>query len=255
MDVYQRRRLVALSVLAGVFILFVLLIRSCGGDDSETPVSPVAGGTGEGGAAALSLDDYISQADTICLEANTAQAAVEEDLSDLERASRQRARIIGNAYESIQSLPVPEDADTRQLERYLGALQEQVAGYEDQALAVQRGEDITEIDAALEQSEVDAREAGNRFGFEVCGDLDETSSGGGGGGGGGADTATEETDTGAAVAPESTEPVVPEATETVAPEATTPPTDTGTATPDTDTGTATPDTGGTAPDDTGGVTP
>lgn len=254
MDVYQRRRLVALSVLAGIFILFVLLIRSCGGDDEETPVSPVAGATGAGETQALSLEDFIAQADQICLETNTRQAEIEEDLSDLVRASRQRARIIGNEREAIQALPVPEDANTRPLERFLNALQEQVQGYEDQAVAVQRGEDITEIDAALEEAEVEAREAARRFGFEVCGDLEQTAANAGGGGGGGgagaAGTGTEGADTGAAVAPE--------AAETVAPEATAPPTDTGA--PPTDTGgapteTAPPADAGGGGQDTGGVAP
>ncbi len=46
MDVYQRRRLVALSAVAVVFIVLVLLFRSCGGDEEPAPVTPLSGATG-----------------------------------------------------------------------------------------------------------------------------------------------------------------------------------------------------------------
>ena len=41
MDIYMRRRLVALAILVGIIILFILLIRSCGGDDEQAPMTPV----------------------------------------------------------------------------------------------------------------------------------------------------------------------------------------------------------------------
>ena len=52
MDVYQRRRLVALSAVAVVFIVLVLLFRSCGGDDEAAPVTPLSGATGTSGVRA-----------------------------------------------------------------------------------------------------------------------------------------------------------------------------------------------------------
>jgi hypothetical protein len=246
MDVYQRRRLVALSVLAGVFIIFVLLIRSCGGDDEETPVTPTAGATGLGGATALAADDYINQADTICLETNTALAEV--DTSDIEKSSTEQARLIEGQFESLQTLVLAEDAENRdQLENFLGALQEQVAGLDDRAVAAARGDDVTELDVAIDEAATDAKKAARRFGFNVCGDPSEVSGGSGDG-----ETSAEETtsDDTAEVAPETAAPVAPETTpEAVVPEA--PATDTGGAveptTPPADTGGTDPGTGGISP--------
>jgi hypothetical protein len=256
MDVYQRRRLVALSALAGVFIVIVLLIRSCG-DDSETPETLAGGATGATGVAgaALSQEQYIAQGDEICRSINTSISQI--DASDANAAAEEQGTDIASELSQLQSLGAPTDGQD-ELDKFLQRLQDQVDSYEKRSLAVERGDDaaVQELDAEIADAEDAAAKAARRFGFEACGDFNETgdTGGGGGGGGGGEETTTpEETDTGGAVVtptvpvpttpPETTTPVAPPPADTGAP-----PTDTGTAPPETGTGDT--GTGG-----TGGVTP
>jgi hypothetical protein len=233
MDVYQRRRLFALSILAGVFVIIVLLIRSCGGDDDETPVAT----TGDTTATTLTRDEYIEQADATCLESNTSFASVDE--SDPAVAATQQGQILAGELESLQTLTQPTDG-VDDLEDFLSALQDQVAAYDRYVTALDRGDDTAaaELEAEIDDAGTRARKAARQFGFEVCGDtsqVGETTEEGAaaseGGGEGGA--ATE-----APAAPTETVPAAP--TETVpaapvepAPTTTTPapPADGGGATP------------------------
>jgi hypothetical protein len=243
MDVYQRRRLVALSAIAGFFIIVVLLIRSCGGDDSTTTPTPVAGATGAGGATSQSKADYISQADQICLDANTQIAAVDTSQTD---ADAQLSQIVSGELQQLQSLTPPDD-DTSDLNDYLSALQKQSKAYDQKATAIERGDTATaaQIDDTLDSTASDAADAAQAFGFSVCGDTSKVSHNGGGGGGGGGGSDTTSTDTGGTVTPTTpatTTPVTPTPTPPVTP-------DTGTAPAPTDGGT-----GGTG-SDSGGVSP
>ena len=216
MDVYQRRRLVALSVIAGIFILFVLLIRSCGGDDETTP-EPLAGASGASGAAGvtvLSVDDYVAQADPICLEANTSLADVDE--SDPVQADSDKAQIVASELQQLQTLPAP-DGNTGDLEDFLSALEKQSAAYDDRSTASERGDDATvvELDATIDKAAGQAEKAAKSFGFEVCGDTSKV--GESDAASGGDETTTEDTatdtatDTGAVapapVTPTTTTPV------------------------------------------------
>jgi len=226
MDVYQRRRLVALSVLAGIFILFVLLIKSCGGDDeaAQPLAAGASGASGAAGVTVLSQADYIAQADPICLEANTNLDNVDE--TDPVQADSDKAQIVSGELQQLQSLP-PPDAGTDKLDKFLSTLQKQAAGYQDRSTASDRGDDaqVAELAATLEKAQSDSADAGAAFGFKACGDLSKTghvSTTGGGGSGG--DGATATTDTGGTVTP--------------APATTTTPIPTGP--PETDTGTVTP---------------
>ena len=71
-------------------MIVVLLIRSCGGDDEEAPVTPAAGTTGLGGATTLSQAEFVEQADAICLETNTALGSIDD--SDPATAATEQAR-------------------------------------------------------------------------------------------------------------------------------------------------------------------
>ena len=134
MDVYQRRRLVALSILAGIFVVVVLLIRSCGDDDEDVPVTPVAGTTGAGGATSLSQSDFVEQGDATCLESNTALASVDD--SDPATAATEEGQILAGELDGLQTLPPPTDG-TDELDRFLSALQDQVAAYDDYITALE----------------------------------------------------------------------------------------------------------------------
>ena len=248
MDVYQRRRLVALSVLAGIFIIFVLLIRSCGGDDeaAQPLAAGASGASGAAGVTSLSQSDYIAQGDPICLDANTSLDNVDE--SDPVQADQDKSQIVAGELQQLQTLPAPTDG-ADQLDKFLGELQKQAEAYQDRSTASERGDDaaVAELGTTLEKSQDDAATAGKKFGFKVCGDLGKTgsTSSTGGGGGGGADTSTDTgTDTGGTGTP--TEPVAPT---TTTPVPVAPPTDSGTVTP---TPTPAPPAGGGGTGGTGG---
>jgi hypothetical protein len=182
MDVYQRRRLVALSALAGVFIIIVLLIKSCGGDDDTTTPVPATGTSTP--PTALTQDAYVTQADEICRETNTSISQI--DTTDTNQAAEDKGTAIASELNSLQTLAPPTDGQD-QLDSFLQALQDQVNLYEQRTTAVQRGDDaaVSEIDSKLDTSEAKAESAAADFGFEACGDFSKTSESGGGGGGGG----------------------------------------------------------------------
>ena len=214
MDVYQRRRLVALSVVAAIFVLLVLLIRSCGGDDENASplTSSVPATTGVGGATPLSQDDFVSEGDTICLETNTALGAL--DSADPAQDASDRANLLSGELESRQSLALaPGEKGETKLENFLSALSKQAQGYDDLATATDRNDEasITELTTTIDQASADAQHAAERFGFKVCGDtskVSETTGNGGEAAGGG---------TTAPAAPTETTPVAPTTTTPVAP--------------------------------------
>jgi hypothetical protein len=193
MDVYQRRRLVALGGLAAVVVLLAVAIGQCGGDGDEdaVPVTTIGGVSGPG-LASLPKEDFIEQADAICAETD---AAIEQiNTADATRAARQEAEAAVNELDQLQTLPAPEeDADV--FDTFLSALEEQTRALGDKELAAERGDDaaLAGIEEEVATAEADAESAAEEFGFQVCGDPEA---------GGGADT---ETDTGAATEPAPTE--------------------------------------------------
>lgn len=236
MDVYQRRRLVALSAIAAIFIVFVLLIRSCGGDDTTTTPTPVAGATGVSGATSQSKTDYIAQADPICLDANNNIAGVDTSATT---ADSDLGEIVAGELQQLQSL-TPPDSDTSALNDFLSALDKQASAYDDKGTAVQHGDDASaaEIDVTLDKATSQAADAGAAFGFKVCGDTSQVSNTDGGDNTTG-DSTTGDTSGGTVTPPATTTPVTPPAT--------TPPADTGTVTPPpADTGSGS-DSGGVSP--------
>ena len=258
MDVYQRRRLVALSALAVVFIAVVLLIKSCGGDDDETPVTPL-GASGASGASVVSQAAYIDQGDAICLDSNTALANV--DQSDPVQAAKDEADAVSGELQQLQSLPQPDDGTTK-LGNFLNALEKQAAAYQDRATAIERGDETTatDLESTIDKAGDEAANAAENFGFKACGNPDKVGSSSSGGtdtsSGGGSDETTTPTDTGGTVTPTTTTPIPTTPTTTVpAAPAPTPPADTSgggaTPTPPTDTGGDT-GSGGTS---SGGVSP
>src|SRR5918996_3538774 len=172
MDVYQRRRLVALSILAGGFVIIVLLIRSCGGDDEETPVTPVSGATGPGGPTSLSQNEFVEEGDATCLESNTALASVDD--SDPTVAATEEGQILAGELDSLQTLPPPTDGED-DLDDFLSALQDQVAAYDRYITALERGDETAavELEAEIDDAGRKARKRARQFGFEICGDISE----------------------------------------------------------------------------------
>ena len=186
MDVYQRRRLVALSALAA-------RLRHPRAADSQlrrrrrgaTPLtSAVAGTTGAGGATALSQEDFVEPG--------------RRDLPRDEHRARRGRRLrpgsgrdravprslAGELAVSCRRCPAARRAATDKLDNFLAALQEQVAGLRRaQHWRVERGDD-----ARRRRDRRDDRRGGRRrpsrppkrFGFEVCGDTSEVGESAGG---------------------------------------------------------------------------
>jgi len=253
MDVYQRRRLVALSAIAALFIVIVLLVRSCGGEDPETPAPVASGVTGGAGVTSLTEDDYINQGDQICRSVNTSVAEI--DQTDPAAAAAEESQLIASEFDQLQALPLPDDGQNR-LDKFLGALSDQVDLLHKRDTAYEREDTVAvgELDVQIDEAESEVASTAQRFGFEACGDPEAVGESGGEGGDEGAEAevpetpeATEEAvtpDTGT-IAPETTEPTTPPVTETPSDGGvgTAPPADAGTDT-GTDTGT---DSGGIAP--------
>lgn len=230
MDIYMRRRLVALGGLVAFFILFVLLVKSCGGDDEPAPLSTTpAGATGEGGAVPLSREDFIATADEICATANSAVG----DLDPTDpNAIRDEHRITADELEQLQALEV--DDSSRVLTQFFSALEDVVAALKSKQVATQRGDDVSagEAQIAIDEAEVEARELGDRYGFRDCGQFLDAGEAPGGADAAADDAAAADAGTGAATVPEAGTETAP------APEA--PPAD---------------DTAPPGDDDTGGITP
>jgi len=170
MDIYMRRRLVALAILVGIIILFILLIRSCGGDDEQAPMTPV-GATGAGGAQPLSQEDYIAQADGICAEANNSIDRIDPAAED---AILEELQLTEQALVRLEALQQPADAPGS-LNRFLRQMRRLVDGLDTLQTAIERGD--TEAQAAAEAAIAEAREkaasAAESFGFSECGQFGE----------------------------------------------------------------------------------
>ena len=225
MDIYMRRRLVALGGLVAFFIIFVLLIKSCGGDDEPAPIEPTAGVTGEADVVPLTPDQFIDQADAICEPANAAVGAINPESPT---AVRDEYQITADELASLQELQV--DDNSRVLRDFFAELENVVLALRDKQRAVQSGDTAADAEAqlAIDEAEVAAREAGDRYGFRECGQFLDAGEQPGCGGGGAAATGTD-----AGTVP--TEPVFPTETTPAAPTETTP-TETTPAAPPEDTG-------------------
>ena len=230
MDIYMRRRLLALGGLVLFFILFVLLVKSCGGDEEPEPVAeaPLTGTTGTTGGL-LAEEDFILQADEICGPANDAVGSL--DPAD-PNAAQDEFAITRDELASLETLQLSEPSPN--IERFIADLSAVVAALKAKAKA---GDPVAADAAQLEidTAEVEARDSGERAGFSACGQFLDAGQGPSTGGGGGTPTEpTAPVDPAAPTTP--TEPVEP------APTAPTEPT--------------TPTTPTTPPDDSGGgITP
>jgi hypothetical protein len=233
-DVYQRRRLVALSAVVGVFVLVVVIASAGGGDDDAAPVTAVTGATGPQEAQPLAKGEYIEQADAICAEANTSLDAIEAE--GLAEAAQREVRIMSSQLRNLEQLPPPR-RDRNLANRFIRALSDQVDALRNRQLALERddGEALVELDATLAEAASDAQAAAEEFGFEVCGNPEATP-----------DVGAETTEPAAPVAPVPAEPPAEEPAPAPAPVEPAP------ADPGAD-----PDTGGVTPgeDGTGGVSP
>jgi hypothetical protein len=193
-------------LLAGAFAAAGLLAAGCGGDDSP-PITTVEGATGDQGPTALKKPALIAQGDGVCAEANAALSALDAGTagSDPKLQATQELQITRSQLESLQSL-TPPDQDRSALDRFLGALQDQVDALGSKKAAVDEGSDTATAEAEVSDAGARAQAAAQAYGFKDCANAAQAPTG----------------DTGTAT----TIPTVPTATTPTTPTVTTPTTPT-----------------------------
>jgi hypothetical protein len=206
MDVYARRRLVAVLAIVLVLVLIGVAIAGGGDDEAEPTITTVTGASSPGTTTALSKDEFISEADDICEESAVAIENLSTD--DPEQLARQELATTEGQLDSLRSL-APPDEDQDQLDDFFAALEDLVDALDTRALALERGDDTAaseaETDISTAQSEL--ADAADAYGFEECGGAAEAGS-----------EADAETDAGAAPTDTGTAaPVAPAPSTTPAP--------------------------------------
>lgn len=208
MDVYQRRRLVAVLAIALVLVLAVVAIAG-GGDDEGEPIEPVTGASGAGAGVPLSKSGFISRGDQICDEIATAIANV--DSSDTQDAADQELTYTKSELSQLRSLSPPEE-DQATLDQFFSSLEDLVAALKQNSEAISSGDIAAQSEATTEidQAKSGFLVAAQDYGFKKCGEEGEPSpSGTAGAAGAGTAPATPVTPT--------TTPVTPTTTPTTAP--------------------------------------
>lgn len=138
------------------------VLSACGGDSSpETPIVVPTQTT----QAATGKPEFITQADSICAEANSSIeqfAAAGQGESEAAQIAQLRQGVV----DSIQQLNPPTDTN---LDAFLKAMSDQVAAGQKIGLAVQRGEDPTQFETELDTAKSEAATAASAYGFKECG--------------------------------------------------------------------------------------
>jgi hypothetical protein len=212
MDVYQRRRLVA---LAGVVVVIGLIVAiASAGGDGGSDITPVTTNTTQ----AASKADFISSADSICAETATSIANLPG--TDTAEDAQQELDYTQSQLQQIRSLPQPSQ-DKSDLDAFFTALKDQIQSLQKQADAAKAGDTATldTLQTQLDAAESNVQEAAQAYGMNRCGEPGRASTGGGGG-----STTATTVPTPSTVTPTTT-PVAPTTTTT-----TTPPSGGGTGT-------------------------
>src|SRR5215210_2244517 len=120
MDVYQRRRLVAVLAIVLVLVLIVVAIAG-GGDDESTPIEPVTGASTPGVSTPLSKEEFIEQGDGICEE--TAVAVANITTTNTKSQAEQELELTQSELDQLQTLTPPEE-DQGTLDDFFSSLQD-----------------------------------------------------------------------------------------------------------------------------------
>jgi len=198
MDVYARRRLVAVLAVVLVVVLIGVAVAG-GGDDDQTPITTVAGASTPGLASPLSKSEFIEQADDICEE--TAVAIENLGSEDAAQLAEDELSLTENQLSQLRSL-VPPEADQETLDDFFRALEDLIDSQDARVLVLERADDTAgaSIDAEIAAAAEDLAEAADAYGFNECGST-----------GTAGETAGEADETGEPVAPPTdVAPVAPE---------------------------------------------
>ena len=155
---WRPRHLIVLVAAVGS----VAALSACGGDSSpETPIVVPTETTQQTASKA----QFITQADSICAEANSSIeqfAAAGQGESQAAQIAQLRQGVI----DDIKQLNPPSDTN---LDAFLKAMSDQVSAGQKIGLAVQRGEDPTQFETELDSAKSAAETAASAYGFKDCG--------------------------------------------------------------------------------------
>jgi hypothetical protein len=241
MDVYARRRLVALLSVAAVVLIIIVAVASGGSGDDSSDIPPVeqpGGGTGN----SLSKADYIQQADQICAETEAAIANLGAGAAadDAVLQADQQYQYVRSELDQLRTLSPPTE-DKADLQRFYAALQNQVKVLSRQKQATQQADQtaLAEVSTDLAAAESQVRSTAAAYGLKKCGKEGTPTT----------------SNTGAATSPTGGATATPTPTPTPSQTVTPTPTPTPTPTaPPADTGTGGTVGGAPPPTDTGGDT-
>jgi hypothetical protein len=210
MDVYQRRRLVAVLAIVLVLVLAVVAIAG-GGDDEGEPIESVSGASTPGVGTPLSKSEFIAEGDQTCDEIATAIANI--DSTDTQSAAEQELDYTKSELSQLRSLTPPEE-DQATLDQFFSSLEDLVDALKKNVQALSSGDTTAQSEAT---TEIDRAKSGflaaaQDYGFKKCGEEGEPSPTGtsGAAGAGGTAPATP-------VTPTTTTPITPTTTPSTTP--------------------------------------
>jgi hypothetical protein len=153
-------------ILVPAFVLSGgLILSACGGDSApETPIVIPNATTTSG---SLSKAEFITEADAICEEANTAIeqfAASGQGLTEADQIATLRSGVV----DQIRGLGLPAEDQTT-LNQFLDGMEAQVAAGQKIALASDRGEDTAQFESELDSAKSSTETAATAYGFQQCG--------------------------------------------------------------------------------------
>jgi hypothetical protein len=155
---WRPRHLIVLVAAVGVGTV----LSACGGDSSpETPIVVPTETTQQ----STNQAQFITQADSICAEANSSIeqfAAAGQGESQAAQIAQLRQGVI----DDINQLNPPSDTN---LDAFLKAMSDQVSAGQKIGLAVQRGEDPSQFETELDSAKSEAATAASAYGFKECG--------------------------------------------------------------------------------------
>ena len=141
----------------------VVALGGCG--DDEAPIEPLGTEAEATSPSSVETPEFIQSADARCAEANAAITALTAGSADGSLVALQQAEITQELLGGLQSLGSPEDP-SGDLERYYGALEDEIAALEQQGEAAVSP---SSPEGPLAAAQEEAASAAEDFGFEECG--------------------------------------------------------------------------------------
>ena len=163
MDVYQRRRLVALSVLVGVFVILVLLIRSCGGDDERDRGDP-GRRRHRGRRRHLAEPSRLRRPGRRRSASRRTPRSPTVDESDPEQAATEQGQILAGELESLQTPAAARGRrrSARQVPAARSRIRSPPTTSTDHRDRARRRHGLAELDATIEEAAAEAGQGGGQ---------------------------------------------------------------------------------------------